>query len=96
MNRVTAQARSKQIAFLGKLRRTVSRPWGRLAELGCDFYNVFAGLKYNDILPGTAWDDFVELSAFLKDSGVDHLKQEALQDMLESSVAAGKRHLVDS
>lgn len=57
----------------------------------CDFYNVFAAVRYNDILPEMSWQDFVEFSNFLKNNGIDHLNQVALQNILEGSVATSKR-----
>lgn len=57
----------------------------------CDFYNVFAPMPYNHILPEDTWEDFVEFSLFLKENGIGQLDQEALQNVLEGSVAMGKR-----
>ena len=57
----------------------------------CDFYNVFSSVSYNDVLPEISWQDFVEYSIFLKNNGIEHLNQEALQNILEGSVATSKR-----
>lgn len=57
----------------------------------CDFYNVFAAIRYNEVLPELSWQDFVEFSNFLRNNGIDHLNQEALQNILEGSVATSKR-----
>ena len=57
----------------------------------CDFYNVFSAIRYNDILPELTWQDFAEYSNFLKSNGIEHLNQEALQNILEGSVATSKR-----
>ena len=57
----------------------------------CDFYNVFSAVRYNDILPELTWQDFAEFSNFLKSNGIEHLNQEALQNILEGSVATSKR-----
>lgn len=57
----------------------------------CDFYNVFSAIKYDDILPELSWQDFVEYTKFLKNNGIDYLNQEALQNILEGSVATSKR-----
>ena len=57
----------------------------------CDFYNVFAALEYNEIIPESAWVDFIELSDFLKSNGIDHMSQTALQSILERSVSSAKR-----
>ncbi len=57
----------------------------------CDFYNVFASIRYDDVLPEVSWQDFVEFSNFLKSNGIEHLNQEALQNILEGSVATSKR-----
>lgn len=57
----------------------------------CDFYNVFSSVRYDDILPEMCWQDFVEFSNFLKNNGIEQLNQEALQNILEGSVATSKR-----
>lgn len=57
----------------------------------CDFYNVFSAIRYDDILPEMSWQDFVEFSNFLKNNGIEQLNQEALQNILEGSVATSKR-----
>ena len=57
----------------------------------CDFYNVFLAIRYDDILPEMSWQDFVEFSNFLKNNGIEQLNQEALQNILEGSVATSKR-----
>lgn len=57
----------------------------------CDFYNVFSAVRYDEILPELSWQDFVEFSNFLKNNGIDHMNQEALQNILEGSVATSKR-----
>jgi methylase of polypeptide subunit release factors len=57
----------------------------------CDFYNVFADIRYNEVLPELSWQDFVEFSNFLRSNNIDHLDQKALQNILEGSVATSKR-----
>lgn len=57
----------------------------------CDFYNIFSSIRYDDVLPEVSWQDFVEFSNFLKSNGIEHLNQEALQNILEGSVATSKR-----
>lgn len=59
----------------------------------CDFYNVFASIKYNEVLPDVTWSDFLALSNFLKNNGLHHLNQVALQNILENSVATSKREI---
>lgn len=59
----------------------------------CDFYNVFSPIPYNEVLPELSWQDFVELSNFLRSNGIDHLNQEALQNILEGTVATSKREI---
>ena len=59
----------------------------------CDFYNVFSVVEYNKILPTDTWQDFVELSLFLKSNGIETLDQEALQNILEGTVATSKREI---
>lgn len=57
----------------------------------CDFYNIFSKIKYDELLPKLTWQDFVELSDFLKNNGIETLDQQALQNILERSVATNKR-----
>ena len=59
----------------------------------CGFRHIFSPIPYNDILPDAAWQDLVELSLFLTENGMEHLEQEALQNILEGSVAIGKREI---
>lgn len=59
----------------------------------CDFYNVFSSVEYNELLPTDTWQDFVELSLFLKSNGIETLDQEALQNILEGTVATSKREI---
>ncbi|MCM1512577.1 MAG: N-6 DNA methylase [Oxalobacter formigenes] len=59
----------------------------------CDFFNIFSSVMYDEILPDLSWQDFVELSMFLKNNGIEHLNQEALQNILEGSVATSKREI---
>lgn len=57
----------------------------------CDFYNVFSAVRYNEVLSDLSWQDFIEFSNFLRINGVEHFNQEALQNILEGSVATSKR-----
>lgn len=57
----------------------------------CDFYNIFVSIKYNDCLPDVSWQDFVDYSCFLKENGINAFEQEALQNILEGSIATSRR-----
>lgn len=59
----------------------------------CDFYNVFSSMNYNEVLPDLTWQDFVELSIFLRQNGIEQLDQSALQNILEGSVNTTKREI---
>ena len=59
----------------------------------CDFYNIFSAIKYNECIPEFTWNDFLELSFFLKNNGINQLDQIALQNILENSVATSKREI---
>jgi type I restriction-modification system DNA methylase subunit len=59
----------------------------------CDFYNVFAGLKFNDILPNQTWNTLVELSMFLKNNGIVNVDQQMLQNILEKCINTSRREL---
>lgn len=56
-----------------------------------DFYNVFAPVEYNEILPDLTWQDLTEFSLFLTDNGIEALDQKVLQSILEGSVNSAKR-----
>lgn len=58
-----------------------------------DFYNIFKGVKYNEFLPESTWHNLVELSAFLKENGISCLNQDALQKILEGTIALAKREI---
>ena len=59
----------------------------------CDFYNVFEGLAWNELLPENAWKALVELSMFLKENGIKYVDQSILQNILEGSVNTTRREL---
>lgn len=59
----------------------------------CDFHHIFSPARYDESLPALTWRDLVEYAGFLKDSGVERLSQESLQNILEGSVATGKREV---
>ncbi len=65
----------------------------RKITAACDFYNVFSEIKYNENIPKAAWQDFAELSCFLKSNGIQYLDQKALQNILEGSVTASRREI---
>lgn len=52
----------------------------------CDFYNVFSAMRYNEVLPELSWHDFVELSLFLRQNGIEQLEQSTLQNILSTLV----------
>lgn len=62
----------------------------RITQL-CDFYNVFAAIQHNEIIPSDAWHSLVGLSLFLKDSSLQELEQKTLQDILEKTVTSARR-----
>lgn len=57
----------------------------------CDFYNIFAGMQYAELLPSQAWNALVEFSIFLRDNGIDSISQSMLQNILECTVKRTKR-----
>ena len=59
----------------------------------CDFYNVFSKIEYEELLPVDTWNDFIEFELFLKTNQTSHLKQEILQNVLEQTVATGRREI---
>ncbi len=59
----------------------------------CDFYNVFEGVKFADILPEQVWQSLVELSLFLQENGIRTVDQKILQNILEGSVNTSRREI---
>ncbi len=59
----------------------------------CDFYNVFEGIKLNDMIPSEAWNALIELSLFLEENGINNIDQTLLQNILEGSVNTTRREL---
>lgn len=57
-----------------------------------DFYNVFAGMRYADILPSNAWAALVEFSLFLREHGTVSINQSMFQYILERTVRRTKRN----
>lgn len=58
-----------------------------------DFYNVFAGLKYNEVLPVNTWNVIVDFSLFLKENGIQNIDQSILQNILEKCINTSRREL---
>lgn len=59
----------------------------------CDFYNIFAPLLLNHLIPSQTWESLVELSDFLKRNGIETISQTMLQNILERCVNVTRREL---
>lgn len=59
----------------------------------CDFYNVFEGIAWNELIVTDAWNALIELSLFLKENGILTINQEMLQYILEKSVTTSRREI---
>lgn len=59
----------------------------------CDFYNVFASIDLNELLPTQTWESLVDLSLFLKENGIKSINQSMLQNILERCVNVTRREL---
>ena len=57
----------------------------------CDFYNVFAPLLLNDLIPSQTWESLIELSDFLRLNGIHTINQTMLQNILERCVNVTRR-----
>lgn len=57
----------------------------------CDFYNIFAPLLLNNLIPSQTWESLVELSDFLKLNGIHTINQTMLQNILERCVNVTRR-----
>lgn len=56
-----------------------------------DFYNVLHKIECNDLIPADTWVDIVDFNQFLVENRIDCIDQNALQDILERTVATTKR-----
>lgn len=59
----------------------------------CDFYNIFADVELNDLIPTKTWTSIVDLSLFLKGNGIKSINQSMLQNILERCVNLTRREL---
>ena len=59
----------------------------------CDFYNVFAPLLLNELIPSQTWESLIELSDFLRLNGIHTINQIMLQNILERCVNVTRREL---
>ena len=59
----------------------------------CDFYNVFDGVSWNELIPDDTWADLVDLSLFLKENGIRSVDQSMLQSILEGTINTTRREL---
>lgn len=59
----------------------------------CDFYNIFSPLEYSELIPEIVWNDFLDLSTFLKENGILNIEQSTLQFTLENTINVNKRLL---
>lgn len=57
----------------------------------CDFYNIFAPLLLNNLIPSQTWESLVELSDFLRVNGIHTIDQTMLQNILERCVNVTRR-----
>lgn len=57
----------------------------------CDFYNIFAPLLLNYLIPSQTWESLIELSDFLKINGIHTINQTMLQNILERCVNVTRR-----
>lgn len=62
-----------------------------IAQAG--FYNVFHKIEYNDLLPENTWNDIVDYNQLLYHSGIDHIDQRVLQEVLEETVNLARREM---
>lgn len=60
----------------------------------CDFYNVFKITDFSEFLATETWNDLVEFNSFIKDSNIDKVEHEFLQNILEGCVNTSKREIL--
>jgi hypothetical protein len=58
-----------------------------------DYYNIFNGPAFDDLLPEDVWIDIVDLNQFLGENGINEIDQNTLQDVLENTVSVSKREM---
>lgn len=59
----------------------------------CDFYNIFAGIQYGNLIPNNTWNDFIAINQFFIENNIGDLSQESLQQILEKTVNVAKREI---
>lgn len=59
----------------------------------CDFYNIFSPIKQSGNLADETWMVLIELNQFLKSNGLNLIRQDVLQSILENTVLASKREI---
>lgn len=60
----------------------------------CDFYTIFQGIQYSEVLPDRTWRDLVAYNRFLTQQGFAQYDQQSLQGILEGSVRLAKREAI--
>lgn len=58
-----------------------------------DYFNVFKGIEFNDMIPTETWIDIVDFNRFLIDNGISDIDQTVLQNLLEKTVSTAKREI---
>lgn len=90
---------TQQVAFLiDNLNRNKTTPKdadGIFEEITrqSDFYNIFAPIVYNRVIPDETWHDIVDYSNFLRESNLQNVDQKILQNIMEGTVAEARRQI---
>lgn len=59
----------------------------------CDFYNVFHGLEYNEILPCETWSDLIDMCKLFDRNSLRSIPIDMLHNVLENTVSVAKREI---
>lgn len=58
-----------------------------------DFYNIFEGMRFVELLPPQTWESLVSLSLFLRGNDTQNINQRMVQNILEGTVRQARREL---
>ena len=59
----------------------------------CDFYSIFANIRYDELLPECSWLDICNINRFLVENSISDFSHESMQKILENTVNVGKREV---
>lgn len=62
--------------------------------LECDFFNIFAYMKYSELLPDTTWNNIKEFNEFLSKNGILNIDMQNWHNVLENTINISHRSII--